>query len=102
MCIELHFGPATSNIQRPLTRVNSVLSSRSAHWRISCNLCLCLLLGQTGVALDDFVWQHSGDADCGSEEEAQSDAIAHGGLSRFLRLDDHAYRRAGLGHSSAT
>jgi hypothetical protein len=53
------------------------------------------------VALDDFVWQHSGDADCGSEKETHSDAIAHGGFSRFLRLNDHAHRRAGHDHSSA-
>jgi len=58
-----------------------------------------------GVPLDYSVRFHSGDADHsserGSKKETNPCAIAHRGLPFFLRSDDHAYRRAGLGHSIA-
>ncbi len=57
------------------------------------------------MTLDYSVRFHSGDADHSSERDSKKEAnpcaVAHGGLPFFLRPDDHAYRRARLGHSIA-
>jgi hypothetical protein len=93
MCIELHFEPRRSPFLSTLTPIEFnifplfPLLEDKLH-----SLIVPAVTGQTGVAFDDFIGQHSGEAGGSSEKEVAPFAAAYGCVPVFLRPHDPAHR----------